>query len=170
MVSNWLTKIFAFALITMLSLQAIAKEPQELMWDDMIPLKETSPESSLSKLDPDNAPALEDDPWAHLDFTQPVDDLDGRYVRLPGFVVPLESDEGGMLSEFLLVPYYGACIHTPPPPPNQIVYVTFDEPVDVRSIYDPFWIIGTMSTKPYMGDIADTVYQLAGERLEKYEY
>jgi len=147
------------------STPAVAKKPQELMWDDMIPQKKV--DSALSDFGPGGL-AEPEDPWANLDFTQPVTELDGRYVRVPGFVVPLESDEGGMLKEFLLVPYYGACIHTPPPPPNQIIYVTFDEAVNVESIWDPYWIVGTMSTKPYMGDIADTVYRLSGERMEEY--
>ncbi len=49
--------------------------------------------------------------------------LDGATVRLPGFIVPLEGVKSGDVSEFLLVPYFGSCIHVPPPPPNQIVYV-----------------------------------------------
>ncbi|WP_067064198.1 DUF3299 domain-containing protein [Roseateles chitosanitabidus] len=49
-------------------------------------------------------------------------DLDGQRVRLRGYVVPLAVGWGGT-DEFLLVPYYGACIHSPPPPPNQIVHV-----------------------------------------------
>ena len=164
-----LTKTLALLLVSIVTSTATAKEPEELLWDDMIPLKDTQAGSGFSSLDPEAAAAVIEDPWAYLDFTQPVEELDGRYVKVPGFVVPLESDEGGMLSEFLLVPYFGACIHTPPPPPNQIVYVTFDEPVDVTSTWDPYWVIGTINTKPYMGDIADTVYQLAGERLEDYE-
>ncbi len=44
-------------------------------------------------------------------------------IRMPGFVVPLDAMRNGQ-REFLLVPYFGACIHTPPPPANQIVLVT----------------------------------------------
>ena len=63
--------------------------------------------------------------------------LNGQYVKLPGYVVPLESDAGGLLSEFLLVPYYGACIHVPPPPSNQIVYVRLNKPYLLKSMEDP---------------------------------
>ena len=49
--------------------------------------------------------------------------LDGATVRLPGFIIPLDARRDGVLDEFLLVPYFGACIHVPPPPPNQLVYV-----------------------------------------------
>jgi uncharacterized protein len=57
-----------------------------------------------------------------LDAAPTRAELEGRSVRLPGYVVPLQGGKAG-LSEFLLVPYFGACIHTPPPPANQIVYV-----------------------------------------------
>ena len=149
---------------------ALAKEPQELIWDNRIPYKQDKVESALKDPSKDLDMLINEDPYTYLDFTQPVKELDGRYVKLPGFIVPLESDNPGSLKEFLLVPYYGACIHTPPPPPNQIVYVTFDKAVDIESLYDPYWIVGTISTKPYMSGIADAVYRLSGERLEEYKY
>ena len=96
--------------------------------------------------------------------------MDGANVRIPGFIVPLEFNEDQTVTQFFLVPYFGACIHTPPPPPNQIVYIKMDEAVEVNNIWDPYWIIGTIETKPYMGEVADTVYQLSGQRVEKYEY
>jgi hypothetical protein len=72
--------------------------------------------------------------------------LDGQLVKLPGFIVPVEH-EGTKVKEFLLVPYYGACIHTPPPPPNQIVYVRMDKAHDAPDLYDPVWVTGTISTQ-----------------------
>ncbi len=70
--------------------------------------------------------------------------LDGRVVRLPGYVLPLEF-AGKKVSEFLLVPWVGACIHTPPPPPNQIVHVVADKPFDVSGSFDAVWITGRMA-------------------------
>lgn len=72
---------------------------------------------------------------------QVVAELEGEIVRLPGYALPLEFTEGG-IREFLLVPYVGACIHTPPPPPNQMVYVQLDEEYVLDSLYDPVWITG----------------------------
>lgn len=162
-------RAFLLTVLATASVIAVAREPQELMWDDMIPFKKDKVQSALRNPDKDPGPLIEEDPYAYLDFTQPVEELNGRYVKVPGFVVPLESDEGGLLSEFLLVPYFGACIHVPPPPPNQIIYVTLDKPVEIYDTWNPFWIIGTITTKPYMGEVANTVYQLAGERMEDYE-
>ena len=76
-----------------------------------------------------------------------VQELDGEYVRIPGFIVPLEFDfENGTFSEFLLAPYFGACIHVPPPPSNQIVYVKPDSELEQRWLEDAVWVTGTMTT------------------------
>jgi hypothetical protein len=168
---NWklLNQMFAIVLAAMLCATAIAQQPEELMWDDMIPYKQDKVKSGLKGPAADIKRLVQEDPYEYLDFTQPVAGLNGRYVKIPGFIVPLESDEAGMLKEFLLVPYYGACIHTPPPPPNQIVYITFKDAINVESTYDPYWIVGTLNTKPYMSDMADAVYRLEGERIETYE-
>ena len=71
--------------------------------------------------------------------------LDGEMVRMPGYLLPLEFS-GKEVTEFLLVPYVGACIHTPPPPPNQIVHVKADKPVANLTVFAPIWVTGRMST------------------------
>lgn len=70
--------------------------------------------------------------------------LDGQVIRLPGYVLPLEIT-GKKVTEFLLVPWVGACIHTPPPPPNQIVHVKTDTPFEVTSLFAPVWVTGRLS-------------------------
>jgi hypothetical protein len=70
--------------------------------------------------------------------------LDGKLVRIAGYLLPLEFS-GKQVTEFLLVPWAGACIHTPPPAPNQIVHVKADKPVDVKGMYDPVWVVGTIA-------------------------
>ena len=77
----------------------------------------------------------------------------GESVRLPGFVVPLEDSKEG-LKEFLLVPYFGACVHSPPPPANQIVHVLPKSPAKGLRSMDAVWITGTLTTgrtDSYMG-------------------
>ncbi len=96
--------------------------------------------------------------------------LDGIEVRLPGYIVPLEVSEDGLVREFLLVPYYGACIHVPPPPSNQIVYVRGGKGVKVDELYQPFWIIGTLSVKAVESDLAEAGYQMQASSIEPYEY
>jgi len=147
---------------------AAATKPRILMWDEMIPEEAMEPPELLPGADP-FAETAEPDPYASSWAFAVVDELDGQLVRIPGFVVPLESDEGGVLEEFLLVPYYGACIHVPPPPPNQIVYVRLTEPREIRKIWEPVWITGTMHTKRWTSDIAEAHYQMDGTGIEKYE-
>ena len=77
----------------------------------------------------------------------------GKTVRIPGFVVPLEDTKDG-LKEFLLVPYFGACIHSPPPPSNQIVHVLPKTAAKGLRSMDAVWITGTLATvrtESYMG-------------------
>jgi uncharacterized protein len=79
--------------------------------------------------------------------------LVGQQVRIPGFVVPLEEGPEG-LKEFLLVPYFGACIHSPPPPSNQIIHVLPKAAAKGYRSMDTVWITGTlasMQTDSFMG-------------------
>jgi len=71
--------------------------------------------------------------------------LNGKLVRIPGYLLPLEFS-GKAVSEFLLVPWVGACIYTPPPPPNQIVHVRTGKAFEMSSIFMPVWVTGQMST------------------------
>ena len=73
-----------------------------------------------------------------------VEELNGKTIRMPGYALPLEFD-GTQVKEFLLVPYVGACIHTPPPPANQIVHVKSNEGFETKSLFDPVWVTGEMS-------------------------
>ena len=105
-----------------------------------------------------------------------VGDLDGALVRMPGYALPLEATDKGV-KEFLLVPYVGACIHTPPPPPNQTVYVELGEAYAVKSLYEPVWITGQIKVQAssralsFVDGQADipTGYTLKGLAIEPYE-
>ena len=67
-----------------------------------------------------------------------------RWVRIPGYLLPLEFS-GTEITGFLLVPTVGACIHVPPPPPNQMVHVTFADGFETHGLYTPVWVEGTMA-------------------------
>jgi hypothetical protein len=95
--------------------------------------------------------------------------LDGRDVRIPGFVVPLE-DFTNAVTEFLLVPYFGACIHTPPPPPSQMIFAQLEEndiPVRVNT-WDPIWLEGKLQVKTIESPYGSVGYALTVKRLEPY--
>ena len=92
-------------------------------------------------------------------------------VKIPGFVVPLVVNDNGVVSEFFLVPYFGACIHVPPPPPNQIVYVKLVGSGGVRlaSEEDAYWVTGTLHTQTNGTSLAKAAYTLDASRMELYQ-
>lgn len=98
-----------------------------------------------------------------------VAEVDGTNARIPGFVVPVEFAGENSVTEFFLVPYFGACFHMPPPPPNQTIYVTSSKPIEFESIYDPVWIMGVIKTKQTGNDIATAAYSMDLHQLAPYE-
>jgi hypothetical protein len=144
---------FLFSQIT------LAKEPLELFWEDMVPPDYQTPDTPLSH----------DGSMLQMGLDAPViQSLNDKLVKIPGFVVPLEGDNETS-SEFLLVPYFGACIHVPPPPANQIVYVQFATAVPIDDLYDAVWVTGTLTTTGWKGDLATVGYSLSGISVSPYE-
>lgn len=97
-----------------------------------------------------------------------VEDLDGKKVRLPGYTVPLGSADN--FTEFLLVPTLGACLHQPPPPPNQTLYVVSKKPIKSIDLAQAVWVNGTIKTQVQKTDRADTAYVMELDSFEEYEY
>lgn len=146
---------------------------REIEWDDLIP-KGWDPMAAFKGLnmsrlkdsDPRAIEALEKmkAAWAEA----PVEpSLDGKRVKLAGFVVPLER-KGDAVLELLLVPYFGACIHTPPPPANQIVHVVLKKPAEGLKMMDAFWVSGTLSLQHGDSSLGIYGYRMTGERLDAY--
>jgi len=96
--------------------------------------------------------------------------LNNQQVKIPGFIVPLDLDADSKVVEFFLVPYYGACIHVPPPPPNQIVYVTMQKGIALESLYEAYWITGKLTLKGKTTNLGEAAYTLAAESVEVYKY
>lgn len=96
-------------------------------------------------------------------------------IRLPGYVLPLEF-EGLKVTSFLLVPYAGACIHTPPPPANQMVHVSYQEGIEVSGLFTPVWIEGKITAEYLAQDIGysdgesrvEVGYQMSAESVYLY--
>lgn len=97
-----------------------------------------------------------------------VSGMDGRMVSIPGFVVPLDS-AGGLIRRFFLVPYYGACIHVPPPPSNQIIDVHFEPGTRDDNLYDAILVSGRLSTEVYSHEMGTAGYRLEAYSIQPYE-
>lgn len=103
-------------------------------------------------------------------------ELDGREIRIPGYLLPLELD-GTTVTEFLLVPYAGACIHTPPPPANQIIHVTTAQGFVAQGLFTPVWVTGRLSAKSSKQTVGlsdgqsgfDVGYALRATSVKRYE-
>lgn len=163
-------------LLLLASVSAWAGTPRELTWPELIPAGSPPPPPpaplhDLAKLsdvlNSESGPAAKQQtPNAPV-----VQALDGQEVKMPGYIVPLEvAEDGQTVRDFLLVPYYGACIHVPPPPSNQIVYVRGGKDVKVDELYQPFWITGKLSVKAVESDLAEAGYQMQASTIEPYEY
>ena len=143
---------------------AMADELRELEWLELMPEEEADAWlSESSQVDHSGFEAPE--PFQSY---RTMPELDGKDVRIPGFVVPVETDGNGKLKEFFLVPYFGACIHVPPPPANQIIYGRLEEPIDMVNIWDAFWMEGTLNIEDISNQTADAAYTMDVDRLVLY--
>ena len=103
------------------------------------------------------------------DKTAELKEIDGKMVKIPGFMVPLE-DESDEITEFLLVPYQGACVHTPPPPPNQIVEVEMAGGKKAKfDFWNPVWVRGKLEIQTVKSPYGDVSYKLTGMAIEPYK-
>lgn len=153
---------------------AAATQFREISWDDLMPpdwdggkflaglglddLQDNDPRASeaLAKM------------RAEWEQAPVVAALAGQRIRIPGFVVPLEGD-GKAIREFLLVPYFGACVHVPPPPANQLIHVVPDKPVPAQLNMAAVWVEGVLAVGRVASDMGTAGYQLRGIRVEPYE-
>lgn len=174
------TAWLAFSALLLISLTATvqAREATELQWEDLMPAN-FSYKSLRDQIDYsqyDLSSLSDDDPEAqrlYSDMTQllanapVVDALGGAHIKLAGFVVPLEMD-GDAVYSFLLVPYYGACIHTPPPPSNQIVFVQTQGGYRMGPMDEPVYVSGTLMIEAQQSELGSSGYTLYAGNIEPY--
>jgi uncharacterized protein len=176
---------FGLALLGVGPAQVGAVEPpMELKWDQLVPPgppKALKPFFAGRPADPNNphgtgtpVPQVPEGKWmstpapptgAALQPAPVVQSLDGKRVHIGGYIVPLDF-EATRVKEFLLVPFVGACIHVPPPPANQIVYVKAEQGFDVKGSFDPVWVTGTLNVTPAFTGLAEAGYSLTAEKVE----
>ena len=142
-----------------------ASAPTELTWEELIP-----PGVPYSEIIGEGDYDAANDTWRPVfdeNATKVVEQLNGRRIKLPGFSIPLEFAGDGV-TEFILAPYVGACIHVPPPPANQLVYVTTDAPYPSGELFDAIWVIGTIRAHATSTELAEIGYAIEAERIETY--
>jgi len=93
--------------------------------------------------------------------------LNGLKARIAGFVIPLEKN-GEIVTEFLLVPYFGACIHTPPPAQNQLIHVRVLHATLGLKMMDPVWVSGKLSVEPVNTGMGAAGYQMQVDKVSYF--
>lgn len=147
--------------------RGLANPFREIMWDDLIP-----PGVPYSEIIAEGEVDEVKDTWKPVfdeNATKFNDALEGASVKLPGYIIPLDMGADGVTS-FILVPYVGACIHVPPPPPNQLVFVTTQTPWPSESLWDAVWVSGRLTAQPQSTEIAEIGYRIVADRVELYEW
>ncbi len=153
----------------------------EFSWLDLVPedfyfsalldqVQERFPDVDFAMMDDWDPMAIKAlDYLRELTDAAPVrEDLDGSKMRIPGFLLPLDF-EAQEISSFLLVPYFGACIHTPPPPANQIILVELDQPFRLQQMFEPVWVNGSLSAQSFESELAMAGYRMQAHLVELYD-
>lgn len=141
-----------------------AEEVIDLEWEDLLPQGQTPiPPSLRGVLPHDQSDLAASQPQS----TGVRTDWNGRIVRIPGFTVPIDYDGTGVTA-FILVPYVGACVHVPPPPANQLVFVTTPEPYEIKGLSEPVNVTGMFGTASTSTQLAEIGYALSAELIEPY--
>ena len=157
----------ALAAAMALPCRAAADPFREITWDDLIP-----PGVPYSEIIGEGEMDEQADTWKPIfdeNATKLNTALDGASVKLPGYIIPLETGADGVTS-FVLVPYVGACIHVPPPPPNQLVFVTTEKPWPSDNMWDAIWVYGRLSAELQSTELAEIGYQIDADTIEIYEW
>jgi len=153
-------------------------EATEVSWADLIPDDFVQPENPFIKMSQEEIDKLMDGSdesnaemarlQEEFNYAPVVPGLDGRRIKIPAYITPLEYNGESKLKEFLLVPYVGACMHTPPPPANQIVHAESGKAITFSDMSEPVWAVGTIRTQSVKSDLAESGYKLDVESVVPY--
>lgn len=166
-----LQKFLVVGFIYFLTIASHSKENFTLKWVELVPKFAYSfiPDEGVS-----------DEMWEDEDFLKKVEnagllinkEIIGKKIRIDGFMVPLDFDYGEALTveEFVLVPDAGMCIHVPPPPPNQMIFIKLRKPERVRYMYQPIAVEGILKNTAPIEEIYNSIYEMTAESLEDIDF
>ena len=168
------------------AVSADAQSYEDIDWTELMPAEDLSAllnrpaflddiadGSAQDSLDSFQQRQLEDEQaqqyQAALSSTRVIQEFDGKAIRIPGFIVPLDQNEDKEVTRFFIVPYFGACLHMPPPPPNQILYVESEQGITLENLYDPYWFEGIVSIEQKVDAMGTSAYSLSLDNYALYE-
>lgn len=142
---------------------AAKEEVIDLQWIDLLPEGSSPvPQGLSATIDHDAAPMSAQQPPSSGRRSE----WNGKLVRLPGFIVPIDQTGEGVTS-FILVPFVGACVHVPPPPANQLVFVTAGTPYASSGLFEAVHVTGRFGTASTFTHIAQVGYALTADKIER---
>ena len=145
---------------------ALADDVIDLNWEDLRPdAADSLPKVLRGVLQHEEASRVSQQPAS----TGVRTDWNGQTVRLPGYIVPLEY-KGSGVTAFLLVPFVGACVHVPPPPANQLVFVTTQDPYETAGLFEPVYVTGMFGVSSLSTQLADVGYALSADEIVPYQF
>ncbi len=163
--------ILIFLIICFSFSSSFSKENIALKWLELVPKYAYNfvPETGVTE-----------EMWEDESFLKKVEEAGllinnevlGKKIRIDGFMVPLDFDYGEVLTveEFVLVPDAGMCIHVPPPPPNQMIFVKLKKPERVRYMYQPIAVEGVLKNTPPIKEVYNSIYELTAEKIEDIDF
>ena len=164
-------KFLVIGCVFFLTIASFSKDNITLKWVELVPKFAYSfiPDEGVS-----------DEMWEDEDFLKKVEkaglminkEIIGKKIRIDGFMVPLDFDYGEALTveEFVLVPDAGMCIHVPPPPPNQMIFIKLKKPEKVRYMYQPIAVEGILKNIPPIEKIYNSIYEMTADNLEDIDF
>jgi len=165
MMKTWMGLSAAVLLLAACSAAPPASAPvspaREIDWLELMPPEDIAALEALGEVDHSGT-----DQAQGITSGRTVPAMDGMQGKLPGYVVPVNFDDQGRITEFFLVPYFGACIHLPPPPPNQIIHVVPREPLPSGRIWDAYWAVGTLRIADTRNEMAQSAYSMELQELQ----
>lgn len=176
--------LVAVVLCCCLSLTQAATDYQQIQWIDLLPDEELKAltEAPIPDSVIEGSAADEINSALSMTINDPVSEYEKalvsvrvrgefnqRTIKLPGYVVPIETTDDGKATSFFLVPFFGACIHLPPPPPNQIIYATYEAGLAIDDLEVPYWVEATIYTKQAVNDMATAAYSATIDKMYPFK-
>lgn len=179
-----LVVITAFCLIT--SASSAAEPYREVEWTELMPkedlaalldppdflngIEDGSQQDSVAALNQRDITDQKAERYRDaLSSTRPIAEFDQQAIRIPGYIVPLAQNEQRRVTSFFVVPYFGACLHMPPPPPNQILFVNYPQGIELQNLQQPFWFEGKLNIEISKHDLGTSAYTLHVNNYQLYE-
>ena len=161
------SRALVIATLMLMSFNVTGKEWREMDWTELMPPEDLHLLENMPPIEHegDQPPLLPDE----IMTGRVRPELDNTPIRIPGFVVPLEIEGNETITEFFLVPYFGACIHVPPPPPNQMIHIRYTEGFTPEALYDPFWVKGVLRTQSVSHEVGDASYAMEAVEVTLYQ-